>query len=179
MGITYTTGDLNEINVSWLRFSANIPTDFENREITSIKVTAKNKHTAGKSYFDNFNLQRDLTNQRINMDNKLAIPLEAESDDVAVFGAVVDCYISSAHIVPEEDIVGDTNEMQLQLVKMPGEHIISTLTFVEGQDADAFKVTDFGPVEEDNSKLEQEESVKFVVENGDIPNTLLLINWNV
>ena len=184
-------GTIGEIEIEWLRREVVIPVN-TNKELLSIKVAGTAIQgpgaTSGAGYFDLFLLKRNLTDEKIIGSEVTYIPIEAVSAGTAfetpVFGAVKVCRIVAAHIIPKATITGgNTNYMQLQIVRKSDDAIISTKTYLAGVDSPAYEVSDFGPVNESNAVLALNDGVSFkVVHTGGglaLPDSVLVLQWNL
>ena len=180
MAVEWIVGTLQDTPIEWMHIETVIPVAV--KELVSIKFKAKTTDVAGGYiYFDNFGLFRNLTNDKTLGNNVVYLPLEAGTTELPVFGALVDCHIAKAHLVPKADIIGsDTNPMQLLLRNMGTNEIICTKTFALNINASAYDVTAFGPASDTHRELLPGDGVRFEQSgSGTIPEMLLVIEWNL
>lgn len=174
--MAWIDGDLQEYDVEWMSFEATCEVA-NNKELLRVRVSAVTDGFAG--FFDNFQLLKNLTNEKLFGAEVAYIPIDPNEAESPVFGAVKDFQIIAAHIVPKQDIVGGDPPLELKLINKHTDNVICTKTFITGIDAPAYQVTDFGPVDEEKSKLEYGQAVSLVVEGGTLPECLLIIQWDV
>jgi len=181
MAISWVAGELNELPVKWLTVKGTAKVNQEKEFLTAkflIKLIQSNGMDA---YFDNFALTKNLLNDKTLGNSIIYLPLLAGTTEYPVFGALADCHIVAAHIVPKADITGtDESPMQLLLRNVDTNEVICTKTFILGNNATANQVTSFGPVNDTNKELYPGNGVTFEQSGGcSIPDILLIIEWNL
>jgi len=187
MAVTWVDGELNGIDIEWLSFETICEVD-NDKELLRTRVTAETSGFSGYCYFDNLQLLKNLTDEKITGNEVTYIPLDEVSTgneiEMPVFGAVTDVQIVSAHIVPKTTITGnDSNYMALKIINKETDAVICTKTFIAGADATAYQVTDFGPVNEGNGAISEGYGVSLVKEETGagmlLPDGILIIQWNL
>ena len=182
----WIAGDIASVEVEWLKREVCIPVN-DQKELVSIKIAGV-ALAGGEGFFDMYNLQRNLSEEKLygsEVSYYTLAPISAGTDfEIPIFGAVKTCRIVSAHIVPIETIVGDdANYMQLQLVRKSDEAVICTRTYLQDSNSGAYEVDNFGPVDQFNAVLNLTDSVSFkIVHTGAglaLPQSLLAIQWNL
>lgn len=163
-----------EIEVSWLHVETICPVSDE-KELLKVRVSVITEGLGG--YFDNIQLFKNLTREKLFGSEVVYIPIDGRTE-VPIFGAVKDAQIVVAHIVPKSDIIGGDPPLVLELINKGTGDTICTKTFTEGVNASAYQVTDFGPVSEAASEIEFGQAVSLVVD-GTLPESLLVIQWDL
>ncbi len=177
MAITWISSPLKELPVQWMTFETVIVPD-ANKELLQVKFGMRSDYPAGPVYFDQLALYRNLTNERLLANYVVYIPVPAGTVRVPVFGAVVNSYLVAAHIVPKLGITGEDPALQLQIFNAATEQVICTKTFIEGSNANANELVNFGGTDESTRELTAGESAYLEVV-GAFPDLLLVLQWNV
>jgi len=181
MSISWVSGQLQNLTVKWLHVEVTATVNQE-KEFLSAQFLAELVESNGlNAYFDNFSLTKNLINDKTLGNYIVYLSLLAGTTEYPVFGALADCHIAAAHIVPKADITGtDESPMQLLLRNVDTNEVICTKTFVFGNNAAANQVTSFGPVNDTNKELYPGNGVTFEQSGGSsIPDILLIIEWNL
>jgi hypothetical protein len=176
--VEWIDGELQECDIEWMNFEA-VCEVADNKELLRVRVSAVTEGFHGAGFFDNFQLLKNLTNEKLFGAEIVYIPVDSNTSETPVFGAVKDSKIVSAHIVPKQDIAGSDPPLVLKLIHKQTGGTICTKTFSTGVDAPAYQVTDFGPVDEEKSELEYGQAVSLAVNGGTLPECLLVIQWDV
>jgi hypothetical protein len=186
VAITWVEGTLQSLDVEWLHVE-NI-CEVRDVELLKVRVSGITDSLNGYGYFDLFQLCKNLLNEKITGNETIYLPLDevpaGAITEIPVFGAVIEAQIVAAHIVPKTNITGnDTNYMALKLINKETGTVICTRTFLNGINAPAYKVTDFGPANETNGTINLGQSVSFVKEEVGsgmtLPQSILVIQWNL
>lgn len=180
MAIEWVVGSLKSVSIEWMCVEGIAPVS--NKELLTVRFEARTTDEAyGYIYFDNFGLFRNLTNDKTLGNYIVYLPIEVGTTGLPVFGALRDCHIAAAHLVPKEQITGSSEDpMQLILRNVETDEIICTKTFGAGINALAYEVTPFGPAHEEHKELNLGGGVRFEVDGtGSIPEMLLVIEWNL
>jgi len=181
MAITWTTGELQNLTVQWLHAKATLNVN-QQKEFLSARFTAELVRSTGlNTYFDNFSLTKNLANDKTLGNYIIYMPISAGTSEWPVFGALTDCHIAKAHLVPQADIIGtDSNPIQLILRNVDTDTIICTKTFVLGNNATAYQVTSFGGVDDVAKELYAGNGVRLEKSGtDDLPDITLIIEWNL
>lgn len=180
-------GDPVALPIEWQTVSQVVTTNPE-RELLTVRLTARATNYTGGMYWDDFVLKRNLTDERAtgNMMTFLPIPATGAGADLELpaIGASRDIEIKSAHLVPSAAMVGDnTDYIVLKVRNKASGNNICTLTFTLGTDADAYEVIDFGGADADETILETGDAASIVVTNVSsgmaLPASLLVIEYNL
>lgn len=184
---TWIEGEPQEFQIEWLKIDE-ICEISNNKELLRTRLSVITDNLNGYGYIDNLGLFKNLLNDKITGAEIVYIPLDeipaGSSAEFPVFGAVTDAQIVAAHIIPKTTISGsDTDYMQLRLVNKETGSTICTKTFLNGTDAPAYQITDFGPVDEVSGTITLGQGVAFVKEeigNGmALSQCVLVIQWNL
>jgi hypothetical protein len=160
----------------------------EDIELLQTRVTAETSGFSGYCYFDDLQLLKNLTDEKITGNEQLFQPIrEVTAGSIfekPIYGAVIEAQIISAHIVPKSTIIGnDIDYMTLKLMNKETSEVICTKTFIIGTNAEAYKVTDFGPVDTEAGAMNLAKGVSLVKEETGtgmlLPESLLIVQWNL
>lgn len=185
MAFAYIDCDPVETGVEWLRLESVCPTNKE-KELLRARVTGLTEGLAGGGYFDQFQLRKNLLNEKQIGSEIIYRLLQAVTGpfETVVFGATVEAQIVACHIVPAQNITGSNSDyMTLKLVNKETGNVICTKTFLAGVDASAWEVCNFGPVNEEASHVNLTKGVSLVKEDTGtgmiLPVSLLIVEWNL